>query len=1421
MNAMFAVFFSIILLSSVLVGSSQAFLGGDLPQQNTLQKNNLKIEHSSDIISIEPSFEKNENSVKRYLIFGTGSIQDVNIIDNNFIHSIDTKNGFFSVAVFSESQAAKFRAAGYNVIEDFLLDFHDEENTNDIPEVSKIGAITKSDLVFEKYGYTGAGINVAVVDTGVDFSNPDIMNSLARDKNNHPIMLDADGQGIVLTNTTFVANINEMGILRNVTKTMIENATSSVYITREGVFLDFNKNNEGTIIPIYNSFFPLFGSEPIFNGTIKDDMKIGENNRDFIISKSGVYRFGIIYQGALEGSLAGVQVVPVLVIDSHTPGLYDTIIPDLSTSWKDFTRFDLEKGKQPDYDFDFTDEKPIVLGSGNEHLVYDFDEDGKNDYSAGTIGAQVLDVYGVIKDKKATIDDTLRAVNGTLLPAIDPKGVFFGLMSDSVGHGTSSAASIASSGIVEYDIYNNTNKYKIQGVAPGAKIIPVKALWFGDTVYAWLWAAGFDSVEDKWIFEGKPRADIISNSWGVSNFPSLKMGPGLDILSLILSVLVVPQSLDQNYPGVTIVTSAGNSGHGYGTVGLPNASPYGITVGATTNNAFVGYGPFKDQPRFGNTTDHYNHLVDFSSRGPGIIGDPKPDLMSIGAYSFTPSTVLKIKKDPSQNAFSLFGGTSMAAPIVSGSAAVLMESMNDNFENYDPLRIKNILMSTATDLYNDPLTQGSGIVNVYDAVQFVKGQDDVFIVHNDASYSNIKKILDVPIASLNSTMFGIDDFDLSEKKQPVMSWFAGRLLPGDRSSAVFTIENPTENTLDINIEAQSLTLIKKNIFNETTAVHLKDSILNDTGTYIPNYYRLIDAKTHNDLKSYYDQTYPIPDDASLMILNVNFPFNDFMNKTDEIYANDLKISSLYLYDWNDKNNDTKIASDEISLVNRGGSWGTVQEIRVSDPTKKFEHTPVVGIYPVPTRHSYWIGDTQQNSTSMDFTLTSNHYKKEKWNTIWLDNDQIQIPPKNSTTITATLVVPTDFQSGVYQGFLKFEGKKHTVNVPISFTVKELVNSKDRTVLITSSQDEDILYRNGYVKGAFDMVNRYMAGDWRQYYFEIADETINTGVIDISWENEDSSISAFIFDPQGRIVQSNVDSGVFGHFMNWPTVDWLGTSPFSQGGGFFPVKNKDLTSSVIYAPINQTGTYTLLVHSTLFGGDSPTEPITLAAKFTTILHDDKEPVISLNLPEVINKHIAIMPQVVDENLDEVKYFLNDKEFNFTSNFIESQAIEDGTYELKIFASDIVGFNVTKSFTLNIDNTKPTLVIKSPVDDVIVSETLLINFDVKDANLAEKGAIKIILPNGEIRDQTQLKFDTSQLEEGSYKLQILAEDLAGNKIKEQISFNVDHSKITSSPIIDEEPKSEQNNLLIIGIALGLVIGIVSILLATKKIKISVSN
>ena len=183
---------------------------------------------------------------------------------------------------------------------------------------------------------------------------------------------------------------------------------------------------------------------------------------------------GIFYQ---------IQIVPVLVVDSTIAGVYDTIIPDLSTSWTDYVLDDFKPNSKSKYDFDFTDDLYDLIYGDVDAVFFDSDNDGKNDYSAGTFGAQVLDVYGVIKNNSTIIHDSLNAINGTLLPPLDSDGNFFGVMTDFMGHGTSSAASITSRGQESYDIYNNTKKYSIIGVAPDAKILPVKALWLGDTVY--------------------------------------------------------------------------------------------------------------------------------------------------------------------------------------------------------------------------------------------------------------------------------------------------------------------------------------------------------------------------------------------------------------------------------------------------------------------------------------------------------------------------------------------------------------------------------------------------------------------------------------------------------------------------------------------------------------------------------------------------------------------------------------------------------------------------------------------------------------------------------------------------------------------------------------------------------------------------
>ena len=65
----------------------------------------------------------NEQQVKRYLIFGKGSISEI----GNFAqtpYSISSSNGFFSIVTIPESTLSIFQSKGFHIIEDFQLDFH-------------------------------------------------------------------------------------------------------------------------------------------------------------------------------------------------------------------------------------------------------------------------------------------------------------------------------------------------------------------------------------------------------------------------------------------------------------------------------------------------------------------------------------------------------------------------------------------------------------------------------------------------------------------------------------------------------------------------------------------------------------------------------------------------------------------------------------------------------------------------------------------------------------------------------------------------------------------------------------------------------------------------------------------------------------------------------------------------------------------------------------------------------------------------------------------------------------------------------------------------------------------------------------------------------------------------------------------------
>src|SRR4029079_17837608 len=101
----------------------------------------------------------------------------------------------------------------------------------------------------------------------------------------------------------------------------------------------------------------------------------------------------------------------------------------------------------------------------------------------------------------------------------------------------------------------------------------------------------------------------------------------------------------------------------------------------------------------------------FSSRGPTGDGRMKPDLVAPGE---------RIESCLPDNSWGELDGTSMAAPHVSGAAAMLMARYDELVG--EPRRIKQILCESATDLGRERSFQGHGMLDVLRAFQSIRAE---------------------------------------------------------------------------------------------------------------------------------------------------------------------------------------------------------------------------------------------------------------------------------------------------------------------------------------------------------------------------------------------------------------------------------------------------------------------------------------------------------------------------------------------------------------------------------------------------------------------------------------------------------------------------------------------------------------------------
>jgi hypothetical protein len=157
--------------------------------------------------------------------------------------------------------------------------------------------------------------------------------------------------------------------------------------------------------------------------------------------------------------------------------------------------------------------------------------------------------------------------------------------------------------------------------------------------------------------------------------------------------------------GVVVVAAAGNRGFN------KSAAPEGGALGDYRYISITDPGNADGVITVGSThrmMPHNYGVSYFSSRGPTGDGRTKPDLVAPGE---------RIESCALNGYVETMDGTSMAAPHVSGAAALLMSRHRELIGQ--PRRIKDILCRTATDLGREPRFQGAGVVDVLRAIQSV------------------------------------------------------------------------------------------------------------------------------------------------------------------------------------------------------------------------------------------------------------------------------------------------------------------------------------------------------------------------------------------------------------------------------------------------------------------------------------------------------------------------------------------------------------------------------------------------------------------------------------------------------------------------------------------------------------------------------
>ena len=322
---------------------------------------------------------------------------------------------------------------------------------------------------------------------------------------------------------------------------------------------------------------------------------------------------------------------------------------------------------------------------------------------------------------------------------------------DEYGHGTHVAGIIAGNGV--------DSRGARAGVAPGAHLIGLKVLdaegngYVSDVIAAIDYAIAVKAVYNVRVINLSVASAVIESY-------------NVDPLALAARRAVEA--------GIVVVAASGNLGRNaadaaqFGGITSPGNAPWVLTVGASTHQ--------------GTAWRSDDDVAGFSSRGPSYIDfAAKPDLVAPGVgieslsdphstlYATFPDFLIDGAVTTWYKPYLSLTGTSMAAPVVSGTIALMLQLNPD----LTPNAVKAILQYTAQIRPGEHvLAQGAGMLNARGAVRLaaffgsprsgvpagyrdtIEGEDVAWARH--IIWGNYRVVGGVPLPGRTSTAWATD-----------------------------------------------------------------------------------------------------------------------------------------------------------------------------------------------------------------------------------------------------------------------------------------------------------------------------------------------------------------------------------------------------------------------------------------------------------------------------------------------------------------------------------------------------------------------------------------------------------------------------------------------------------------------------------------